>query len=650
MSIRVYELAKSLGVTSKELIAELSSLNIPVKGHMSVLDEDTAEIIRHELQEKQNRLAAVKEEKAKAERTVIHVQFPLSVKELAVKIQKSTTEVIKQLMKMKVMANINQNLNDEVSKSLAREYGYELEQEPTVEEQLLAAHRTEDSKNLLTRQPVVTLMGHVDHGKTSLLDAIRKSDLIAREAGGITQHIGAYEITVGNGKITFLDTPGHEAFTAMRARGANITDIVVLVVAADDGIMPQTVEAINHAKAAGVPIVVAINKIDLPGADLDKVKRQLSEIGLTSEDWGGSTITVPVSATRLTGVDHLLEMLLLETEMLELKADKTGPARGIVIESRMSRGSGPIASVLVTSGTLRLGDVLVCGDTYGKVRAMINDLGERVKEAGPAVPVEINGISQVPQIGDNFYVVDDEKKARELSQHKTDLRRDERMAPLQRVSLDQLFEKASQGEVKELKVILKADVQGSLEALGSSLEKLSTKDIKVRIIHFQVGAINESDVMLAAASDAVIIGFHVGIDSKARDTAEQQGIDIRLYRIIYEAINDVRLSLEGLLEPTLKEIFQGRAKVLQMFKVSNVGRIAGCQVVKGKMLRTGQVKVFRGDTVVHEGKIESLKRYKDDVREVSEGMECGISLERFSDLQPDDLIECYLIEKIARKL
>ncbi|MFH1092692.1 MAG: translation initiation factor IF-2 [Candidatus Omnitrophota bacterium] len=658
MSKRVHELAKELGYSSKELVKKLNEMHVDVKGHMSAIDDETAEIVCHELlakkepEKKKQKIKKKGEEKAAPELKPLQVKVPISVKDFASKINKSSPDVIKKLMTMKIMASVNQNLDEETTRQIAREFGFSLEKALTEEETLLIKHKQSDNgQGLKFRSPVVTLMGHVDHGKTSLLDVLRKSNLTSKEAGGITQHIGAYEVNLPKGKITFLDTPGHEAFTAMRSRGATITDIVIVVVAADDGLMPQTYEAINHAKAAGVPMVVAINKVDLPGADVDKVKRQLADIGLTSEDWGGSTITVEVSAKKETGIKKLLEMILLEAEMLELKANPDRVAKGVIIESKLSRGSGPTATMLVQSGTLHPGDVFVCGLTHGKIKSMTNDLGERMESAGPSVPVEISGISHVPMAGDKFYVVEDEKKARELSVAKNENLRQEKLMPAQRVSLEDLFNRAQEGKIKELKIIIKSDVQGSLEALGSSLQQLGTKDIGVAIIHSQVGTISESDVMLAIASEAVIIGFHVGIDAKAKEVAGKKAVDIRLYRIIYEAINDVRLSMEGLLEPTIKETFLGRAKILQVFKISKLGKICGCMVVKGKFVRNAEIaRLFRNEECLYEGKLESLKRYKDDVKEVGEGLECGIGLDKFDSMQSDDIIECYRLEKIARKL
>lgn len=678
MGVRVYELAKELGMSSKDMVLKLEQLHISVKGHMSAIDEDTAELVRHEfVQNHPKKLKAPKDEikkpaKKELEKSVIVKKevekpvekivekvviktitgkIPLTVKELSAKMQVNPAETIKKLMNLKIMATVNQSLDKDVLELICLEFGFNFEKELNAEEKLLVKHSQTDDKATHSRPAVVTLMGHVDHGKTSLLDVIRKSNLTIKESGGITQHIGAYEVILEKGRITFLDTPGHQAFTAMRARGANITDIVIIVVAADDGIMPQTIEAINHAKAANVPIIVAINKMDVRGADIENVKRQLADIGLTPEDWGGKTMAIPVSAKDGTGVEHLLEMIILEAEMLELKANKEGLARGAIIECKLSKGSGPTATILVQNGTLKIGDIFVCGNTFGKVRSMLNDLGQRVDQAGPSVPVEISGLSQVPQVGDEFFAVEDERKAKEICINKHEASRRERLIPAQRATLEQIFEQAKTGKIKELFLIIKADVQGSLEALSSSLQELSTDDIRVRIIHSQVGNINESDVMLAIASKAIIIGFHIGVELSANETAEKKGVDIRLYRIIYEAINEVRLSMEGLLEPTIRETFLGRAKVLQVFKVSKVGRIAGSTVVKGKFIRTAElVRLFRGEQCIYEGKLDSLKRYKDDVKEVGEGLECGIAIDKFSSIEPDDIIECYRIEKIARKL
>ncbi len=583
---------------------------------------------------------------------VIEVKTPITVKDLAARLTIKPNDLIKSLMNKKVFATMNQLLDETVVKEISKEFGYEVKSPPTMEEELLKEHqdKTVDKSKLVLRAPVVTFMGHVDHGKTSLLDYIRKSNVAEREHGGITQHIGAYEVVLNKGRVTFLDTPGHEAFTAMRARGANVTDVVVLVVAANDGVMPQTIEAINHAKAAGVPIVVAINKSDLPTANIDKVKKQLTQYDLNSEDWGGKTIMMPVSAKTGQGVNELLEMLLLEAELLELKANPHLKARGIVIEGRISKGKGPVATVLVKNGTLRVGDVVLSGLYYGRIRGMLNDKGARVSEALPSKPVEIMGLSGVPQAGDEFFVVKDEKKARTLSLLKQDQKRHARLAGQKKITLEDLYAQAKEGKVKELKIILKADVQGSIEALGKSLEGLSTDQIKLSIIHSATANINESDVILAAASNAVIIGFNVKSDEKAEEVAEKEKVEIKIYHIIYEAIADVRAAMEGMLEPISKEVFLGRAVVKQVFRVSKVGVIAGCSIQKGTIARQAKIKLIRDKQVIHEGKISSLKRFKDDVRDVAEGFECGIGLAGHDDIKEGDTIEAYTIEMIARRL
>jgi len=494
-------------------------------------------------------------------------------------------------------------------------------------------------------------MGHVDHGKTSLLDVIRKSKIVEKEAGAITQHIGAYEIDFEKGKVIFLDTPGHEAFTRMRARGAQATDVVVLVVAADDGIMPQTIEAIDHARAAGVPIVVAINKIDLPGADIDRIKGNLQKLDLTPEDLGGKTICVETSAKTKDGIKELLEMLLLEAEMLELKANPDRSARGVIVEASICKGKGVIATVLVQNGTLRIGDCIVSGEHFGKIKAMLNDRGRMVKEATPSIPVEIMGLSGVPQAGDPFYVVSDEKKAKQITLKKQEeARRLHLEAIPKKITLEDLSRQILEGKVKQFNIIIKADVQGSVEVLLNSLEKIKSEEIKINMIHSGVGNISESDVLLASASGALIIGFHIQPEVKARRLAAQEGVELRLYDVIYEAIEEIRKAMEGMLEPLRKEIFLGRAQVQEVFKVSKTGTVAGCMVTKGKFLRTARARIIRDDTGIYEGKINSLRRFKDDVREVQEGFECGIALEGFGDVKVDDIIEAYQIEEEAAKL
>ncbi len=580
----------------------------------------------------------------------IKVKLPITVKELAIKLDVKAPDLIKGLMKERIMVNINQSLNEEMARRAAKKFNYNLVPLPTEEELLIQMHQQEDKSRMVPRAPIVTMMGHVDHGKTSLLDAIRKTNVTAQEAGGITQHIGAYEVMLAHGQVTFLDTPGHEAFTAMRARGANITDIVVLVVAADDGIMPQTTEAIDHARAAEVPIVVAINKIDLPAAQADRVKRQLSEIGLASEDWGGKTIAVEVSAKTGQGIDRLLEMILLEAEMLELKADPGRPARGAVVEGRLSPGRGPVATVLVQNGTLKVGDVVLAGNFYGRIRALINDRGGRVESAPPSTPVELLGLNGVPQAGEPFYAVVDEKKAREIAARRTEEKREREQIKVKKVTLEDLHHQIKEGKLKELDLIIKGDVRGSVEAIQDSLKKLSTPEVAVKIIHSGVGAITESDVMLASVCNAVIIGFHVEPDPAAVLRAEREGVEIKIYRIIYETIDNVRKALEGLLEPELNEVPVGRLRVKQVFEISGVGVIAGGQVIKGKVVRNFPCRLLRAGKIVFQGSVSSLKRFKNDARQVEEGFECGLSISNWKDIQVDDEIECFQIEKVERKL
>ncbi len=596
----------------------------------------------------------VAEEPAEPALKPLELDLPVTLKDLATKIGVKPNELILELMSKNIFATINQGLGEEIVKELLLKRGIELRKPPKIEEQVAREHTEleakQDIRHLTARPPVVTFMGHVDHGKTSLLDFIRKTRVADKEKGGITQHIGAYEVKIKNGSVTFLDTPGHEAFTAMRARGANATDIVVLVVAADDGVMPQTKEALDHARAAGVTIVVAMNKCDLPGANIDKLKGQLSQIGLTPEDWGGKTIALPVSAKTGEGVDQLLEMLLLEAELLELKANPHLKARGVVIEGKLSAGSGSVATVLVKNGTLHVGDMVLIGQYYGRIKAMMDHAGMRINAAGPSKPVSILGLSGVPMAGDEFFVVKDEKKAKTLSTLKQDEARTKRLKSSQRVTLEDFYKQMKDGVAKELAILLKGDVQGSIEALKASLLDLTTRDVKVNVIHADVGNVNESDVMLALASNAVVIGFNVRVDEGASELAAKEGIEIKPYGIIYEAIADVTAAMEGLLEPVLKEIFVGRATVKQAFRVTKVGTIAGSQVVRGKLTRHGVAKLIRDKAVVYEGKISSLKRFKDDVKEVNEGFECGIGLSGHDDIRAGDLIELYQIEKVARRL
>jgi translation initiation factor IF-2 len=602
--------------------------------------QDTTESIQRE--------AAIESDSRKP----LRLKMPLTVKDLAEKISVPSGRVIKELMGMNVFASINQLIGEADAEEVGSKFGYRIEKLPTAEEEIEVTHASQeqDKKNLMHRWPVVTFMGHVDHGKTSLLDYIRKSKVTDQETGGITQHIGAYEVAFKNGKISFLDTPGHEAFTAMRARGANATDIVILVVAADDGLMPQTIEAIDHAKAADVPIIVAINKVDKPNIDIDRVKKQLAEVELLPEDWGGKVITVNVSAITGQGVDDLLEMILLEAEMLELKANPNKPAKGVVIEAKLSKGGGPIATVLVQNGTLRQGDIVVAGPYFGRIRALLDDTIHRVKEAPPSKPVEILGLSGIPQAGEKFMVVSDEKKAKQICSMRQDTVKTQESSVVRRVTLEDLYSQIKQGKVKELKIILKADVRGSLEAIAESLLKLGTKNMGLNIIHKGIGDINESDILLSAASNAIVIGFHVRKTPEGERAAKAEHVDTRLYNIIYEAIADVKAAMEGLLEPDIKESFRARILVTQVFKLSKSGIIAGSIVQKGKVLRNINCRLIRDGEIIYKGKIASLKRFKEDVKEVAEGFECGVKLENFVHVKNSDIIECFEIEKIARRL
>ena len=577
----------------------------------------------------------------------------MTVKEFAELIGQRPADIMRKLMDMGLLLTFNQTMNVDAAMMIADENGIKLDlsTEKVGEELLESAVQTEEAAQLESRSPVVTIMGHVDHGKTSLLDAIRQTKVAEGEAGGITQHIGAYTVTVREKQVTFLDTPGHEAFTAMRGRGAKITDIVILVVAADDGVMPQTIEAINHARAASVPMIVAINKIDKPGANVDRVKNALSEHGLISESWGGDTIMVEVSAKEKTGLDTLLEMILLQSEVLELKADPHRMAKGVVVEAKLERGRGPVATVLVQSGTLRVGDVFVVGVFSGKVRGLTTHTGAKVVVAGPSIPVEVAGLPGVPSAGDVFQVVKDERVAREIAEDRVHKQRTAGLSGSAKVTLDDLFAKINEGSVKELALVIKSDVQGSAEALTASVEKLATAAVRLRVIHTGVGGITESDVLLASASNAIVIGFNVRPEPKASALAEQQGVDIRQYTIIYDAITEIKAAMEGLLEPTLKERSLGRAEVRQVFTVSKAGVIAGAYVEDGTISRAAVgVRVLRDNVVVYEGKLGSLRRFKDDVREVQQGYECGISVENFNDIKAGDIIEAYTVDKIAAKL
>lgn len=584
------------------------------------------------------------------EKKPLQIGETITVKDLAELMQRKAADLIKRLMMLGMLVTINQEIDADTATILAQEFGYEVEVKPEFDvESLLAEEPVADPTKLQPRSPIVTVMGHVDHGKTSLLDAIRKTKVTATEAGGITQHIGAYQVEKNNRKITFIDTPGHEAFTAMRARGAKVTDVAVLVVAADDGVMPQTVEAINHARAAGVPIVVALNKIDKPNAKPDRVKKELADQGLVPEEWGGDTICVPVSATKNQGIEDLLEMILLVADVLELKANPECPARGTVIESKLDKGRGPVATVLVQNGILRVGNTLVTGSQFARVRAMIDDKGKRVSQAGPSTPVEVLGFSEVPEAGEPFVVID-EHLARQIVQKRLAKRREDEARARAKVALEDVYSRIKEGQIKELPLIVKADVQGSVEALSKALEHLDTDEVRVNLIHAGVGAITETDIMLASASGAIIIGFNVRPDINARKAQEREKVDIRLYQVIYEAINDMKAALSGLLEPEYREVVLGHAEVRKVFHASKLGTIAGCYVSEGKVSRDAGVRVIRDGVVIHTGSIESLKRFKDDVREVAQGYECGLMIENFNDVQEGDELEFFTTEAVKRQL
>ena len=586
-----------------------------------------------------------------AKKAPVKVMIPdeISVGELASRMKKTGAEVVKCLMKNGVMASLSQIIDFDTAAIIAEEMGCKVEKEVTVtiEERLIDDHE-DKPEDLVPRAPVVVVMGHVDHGKTSLLDTIRNTSVAAGEAGGITQHIGAYQVQVTGKPITFLDTPGHEAFTSMRARGAMITDIAILVVAADDGIMPQTIESINHAKAANIPIIVAINKIDKENANPDRVLQQLTEYGLVPEDWGGDTICCKISAKKHIGIDNLLEMVTLTAEMAELKANPNRAGQGTVIEARLDKGRGPVATLLVQNGTLKQGDIIIAGTAVGRIRTMMDYKGARLTEAGPSVPVEVAGLSEAPEAGSPFFAVADERMARELVEQRKAEARAKAAAPVQKVSLENLFDQIQAGERKELALIVKADVQGSVEAVKASLEKLSNDEVNVKVIHGGVGAINESDVMLAASSNAIIVGFNVRPDAAARDGAARQNVDMRMYRVIYDCIDEITAAMKGMLAPKFREVVLGHAEVRQTYKVSSVGTVAGCYVQDGKIVRNCSVRVVRDGIVIHEGSLASLKRFKDDAKEVAENYECGLTVEKFNDIKEGDIIEAFTMEEIPR--
>lgn len=695
---RVYELAKELDVPSKRIIDLLADIGFIVKNHMSTVEDEAAKRIKYQLtgkgeppvvpvvqkkvakpaeknkpfspprtaaqaprpgqpkkkektrgrvdrrERKARREARVRDELQKTESTVV-LEGRITVGELADRLNVSAGEIISKLISLGVMASINQSVDIDIARMMVEDYGYQVEVIPDPVEAGLLEQVDDREEDLRHRPPVVTVLGHVDHGKTSLLDAIREENVTAQEAGGITQHIGAYQAELSGKKVVFLDTPGHEAFTAMRARGAQVTDIAIVVVAADDGVMPQTVEAINHVKAAGVPIIIAVNKIDKPNANPDRVKQQLTEYGLVPEDWGGDTIFVYVSAVKREGLDVLLEMVLLVAELAELKANPDKPAIGTVVEAKLDKGRGPVATVLIQDGTLRVGDPVICGSISGKVRAMVDDKGKRIKKAGPSIPVEVLGLTEIPQAGDVLQVVTDERAARQIAGKRAEKRREVELKKTARVSLEDLFKQISEGEVKDLNIIIKADVQGSVEALREALLKLESEEVRLQVIHGGVGAITESDVMLASASNAVIIGFNVRPEPNARKMAERESVDVRLYRIIYEAIDHVKAAMTGMLAPQFRELTLGQAEIRQLFKVSRLGTIAGCHVLDGKITRNADIRVIRDGVVVHEGKLETLKRFKEDVREVSSGYDCGVLMEKFHDFKEGDIIEAYTMQQ-----
>jgi translation initiation factor IF-2 len=725
--VRVYEYAKKLNISSKEVITKLKEMNIEVSNHMTTIEDDAVKKLDGIFQTKDDKKPENNQQQVKAtpqqnsqssnatnqhsgndkgavktapkkqsqnaqsnqkggfnrnkgkqnnynqnknknnqnkgKQQPVQPQIKkqkelpakitfsesLTVAELGKKLHREPSEIIKKLFLLGVMATINQELDKDAIELIAGEYGVEVEEEIKIDTTDLEVYFTDDEgAELIERPSVVTIMGHVDHGKTTTLDSIRHTKVTAGEAGGITQHIGAYQVEENGKKITFLDTPGHAAFTTMRARGAKITDITILVVAADDGVMPQTVEAINHAKAAEVPIIVAVNKMDKPAANPDRVMQELTEHGLVSEAWGGETIFVPISAKTGEGIESLLEMILLVSEVEEYKANPNRKAVGTVIEARLDKGRGTVATLLVQNGTLKIGDPIVVGNTFGRVRAMVNDLGRRVKEAGPSTPVEITGLNEVPQAGDRFVVFDDEKTARQVGEARASSALQAQRSEKTRVSLDNLFEHMKQGEMKDLNLIIKADVQGSAEAVAASLNKLDVEGVNVKIIHTAVGAINESDITLAAASNAIVIGFNVRPDNNAKRAAEAEKVDIRLHRIIYKVIEEIEAAMKGMLDPEFEEKIIGQAEVRQTFKVSKVGTIAGSYVTDGKITRDSGIRLIRDGVVIFEGELDDLKRFKDDVKEVSQGYECGITIKNYNDVKENDIIEAYIMEEVGR--
>lgn len=644
--VKLFDLARELGMSNNDLMSTLKDLGIQADRHTSVLDDATASLVREMLSQDKS--------VAKQGRT-IEIGQSISVRDLADAMGVSTGDVQKRLLEMGTLASLNQQIGADVAEKIAEKFAYQVkivqkkDQKDVKAQKLAPQAKSKHPSKLVPRPPVVTIMGHVDHGKTTLLDTIRKTHVTAQEFGGITQHIGAYQVEVQNKKITFLDTPGHEAFTAMRARGASVTDIAILVVAADDSVMPQTIEAIDHARAAEVPIIVAINKVDKADANVDKTKQQLAERGLVSEDWGGDTIMVPLSAKQGQGIDQLLEMILLVAEMAELKADASASnVAGHVVEAKVEPGRGPVATVLIERGTLKIGSPVVAGEAYGKVKAMFDDKGNRVTKAGPATPVEVLGLSQAPLAGDVLEGVKDDRQARQIAEKRIQESRQERMAAETKITLEDLYKQIKEGEVKELNIILKADVQGTEEAVRQSLEKIEHEEVRVKVIHSGVGDVSESDILLASASNAIAIGFNVKVDPRAIDMADAEHVEVRTYNIIYELINDVKSAMSGLLEPVIEEVHLGVAEVRALFRVPRVGIVAGCYVTEGKIVRGTNMRVTRKNEVVFDGKLDNLKHLKEDVREMAAGFECGISSDSFTDYQVEDLIECYTTKAVAR--
>lgn len=673
--IRVYELAKELNISSKELIEKLGDLDVSISSHMSSIEEEEADLIRDLFKESkedtspkkvEDKNMGVKKEENNEEPVEegpsIELSGDIIVKDLADQLNAQVSQVITKLISLGVMASQNQEIDFDTAQIIAEEFGYKVILRDTEDDEVDEAEETEemiaefqldyedDPKDMVTRPPVVTVMGHVDHGKTSLLDAIRHTSVTEGEAGGITQHIGAYSVKVNDKKVVFLDTPGHEAFTSMRARGASITDIAVLVVAADDGVMPQTIEAINHARAAGVPIIVAINKIDKPTANVERLKQELTENGLLPEDWGGDTITVPVSAKQRENIGELLDMILLVAEMEELKANPNRNAVGTIIEAQLDKGKGPLATVLVQKGTLSTGDMVVSGTASGRIRAMIDDKGNRVDKAGPSTPVVILGLSEVPEAGDQLFAVENERIARTYAERIKEMQRERQLKATSKsqVSLDDLFEQIKEGEIKDLNIIIKADVRGSIEALSQSLEKLDHEEVKINIIHGGVGGITENDILLASASNAIVIGFNVRPNLNAIAASKRDKVDVRTYRVIYEAIEDIEKAVKGMLAPTIVEEVLGRAEVRATFRLPNNSTVAGIYVLDGKITRNAQVRLLRDDIVIFEGGISSLKRFKDDVREVASGYEAGLGLENYNDIKENDMIEAFILKEVER--